>query len=123
MTITLGEKRLRAHIHAIADGIARADIGQIERERVAETVAAALRIDPKIAAHVKRDAFVLLASDPLVPCAGPRDSDDGCPHDRVIRIMMHNRESPDGRSKAWEARAPYGRIRCTSCGFPRKAAA
>jgi hypothetical protein len=113
----LGEKRMHAHILAIADGIARPDVDQVERERVAESVADALQEDEKIRPHVNREIFVLLASDPLVPCDGV--AGEGCPHLRVIRVSMHNRHAPDGRSAAWERRAPYGRIRCVSCGAER----
>ena len=63
------------------------------------------------------DLFVLLASDPLVPCAGPPGS--VCPHGRMMRMRFHNSASPDGRSLLWQRRAPYGKIRCVSCGGPQ----
>lgn len=98
----------------IADAIASADIGQCDRERVASAVADALAGRADFA----RDAFALLASDPLVPCAGPRGTDGPCPHGRVIRTAMHDRSAPDGRSPLWAQRAPYGEVRCVTCGAP-----
>ena len=113
--VTLGDKRLAAHIKTIADAIASADIRQTDREAVARTVGIALANgDPAIAAHVNAGVFVLLASDPLVPCAG--GDEVGCPYQRVIRIPMHDSHAADGRSNAWRERAPYGQIRCVSCG-------
>jgi hypothetical protein len=74
--------------------------------------------EPLFHQHFSRDLFVLLASDPLVPCAG--HDEEPCPDGRVIRIGMHlstdEKPLPHGRSAAWEQRAPYGQIRCVSCG-------
>lgn len=99
----------------IANGIASADIDQEARELVARTVADAIKeVGARHMPDFKHDLFVLLASDPLVPCAGTKDGP--CPHGRVIRIAMHLSNAPDGRSAAWEQRAPYGRIRCVTCG-------
>ena len=96
----------------IANAIAMCDIDQEDREHVANAVTEELigtgdrDFDP--------DLFRLLASDPLVPCAGPRG--ESCPDGRNIRIRMHLSSAPDGRSDAWRQRAPYGQIRCVSCG-------
>ena len=56
--VTLGDKRLAAHIKTIADAIASADIRQTDREAVARTVGIALANgDPAIAAHVNAGVF------------------------------------------------------------------
>jgi hypothetical protein len=102
-------KRFQKHYGKVADAIALLDLDQVEREHVAEAVAAALDGAPDF----KRDLFVLLASDPLVRCAGPGD-DEPCPHGRVIRIAMHLKDAPDGRSAAWAPRPPT--VRCVTCG-------
>jgi hypothetical protein len=109
-------KRFDKRYLPIADAIASVDLDQEDRELVALAVTEALKGQPDFRA----DLFGLLASDPLVPCAGPEGSEDGCPHGRIIRIGMHLRDGPDGRSYAWRRRAPYGVIRCVSCGVPNK---
>lgn len=113
-------KRFVTKYADVADAIARLDIDQEDREAVARAVGDALAEDARAHPDFQgyHATFVLLASDPLVPCAGPRESDEGCPHGRVIRIGMHLSSAPDGRSHAWERRAPYGKIRCISCGIP-----
>lgn len=107
----VSKKELHGAFDAIADAIASADIDQEDRERLAQSIAE--RVDFR-KFGIGRDLFVLLASDPLVPCAG--HGDEPCPDGRVIRIRMHLSSAPDGRSAAWEPRAPYGKIRCISCG-------
>jgi hypothetical protein len=103
-------KRFRTTFQPIADAIASVDVDQEDREAVAEAVAEALDGRPDF----RRDLFKLLASDPLVPCAGY--DGEPCPHGRVIRQAMHLSSAPDGRSAIWKQRAPYGEIRCISCG-------
>ena len=111
-------KRFKKNYEGVADAIARADLDQEDREELAAAVADsfAAKNDPDF----RRDLFVLLASDPLVPCAGFDHYETGdhvdCPEGRLIRIGMHLSDAPDGRSRAWRRRAPYGRIRCVSCG-------
>lgn len=108
-------KRFNAKYLPIADAISGLNIDQEVREAVAEEVAAAISAsDSKFHLDFKHDTFVLLASDPLVPCAGYKDAP--CPHGRVIRIAMHLSSAEDGRSEAWDQRAPYGHVRCVSCG-------
>lgn len=109
--MNVSKKKLRQEGHAIVNAIASADVDQEDRERIAGAVGASL--DTQLFGF-SEEAFVLLASDPLVPCAGV--DGEGCEHGRVIRIPMHLSSSPDGRSEAWEQRAPYGRIRCVTCG-------
>lgn len=113
-------KRFDKRYLPIANAIASVDIDQVDRETIAHEVAMALSSDNRTYPDFKFDTFVLLASDPLVPCAGPEGTDEGCPHDRHIRIGMHLSDAPDGRSYAWRRRAPYGQIRCVSCGVPNK---
>jgi hypothetical protein len=103
-------KRYMKRYAKVADAISALDLAQVDREAVADAVAAALEGQPDF----RPDLFRLTASDPLVPCAGAHG--EPCPHGRVIRIAMHLSDAPDGRSKAWEPRAPYGKIRCVSCG-------
>lgn len=103
-------KRFNRSYKPIADAIASVDLGQVDREAIARSVGDALEGQPDF----RHDLFVLLASDPLVPCAGHHGNP--CPHGRVIRQAMHNSSAPDGRSAIWAERAPYGRIRCVSCG-------
>lgn len=100
-------KRFQREFGPIADALARVALDQSDRERVAEAVAGALegRRD------FRRDLFVLLASDPLVPCAG---NEGPCPNGYEIRIAMHDRTAEDGRSVAWRATPPT--VRCVSCG-------
>jgi hypothetical protein len=108
-------KRFNRRYLPIADAIASVNIDQEAREAVAEEVAHAITAaGARDFPDFRHDTFVLLASDPLVPCAGTRDGP--CPHGRVMRIGMHLSSAPDGRSLAWEQRAPHGRIRCVSCG-------
>jgi hypothetical protein len=99
----------------IYDAVASADIDQEDREQIAVLIASNLReARAEDFGSDQSSLFVLLASDPLVPCAGHHG--EPCPHGRVIRLAMHNRDEPDGRSAAWRERAPYGEIRCVSCG-------
>lgn len=111
--MNLSQKKLKQIWIDIADGIASVDVDQEDRERMARAVGLKLDGQP----YFKRDLFVLLASDPLVPCAGP--DGDGCPHGRVIRIAMHWSEASDGRSVQWKQRAPYGCVWCVTCGAER----
>jgi hypothetical protein len=64
------------------------------------------------------DTFVLLASDPLVRCAGY--DLDGLHHECAdgveIRVRMHDSGAPHGRSTQRAERAPYGQLRCVTCG-------
>ena len=103
-------KRFQKRYGVIADAIARTDIDQEDRERVADAVTAALDVqqDPDF----KADLFWHLAADPLVACVGPDGT--GCPHGREIRIAMHLKDAPDGRSAAWQRRRPT--VRCVTCG-------
>ncbi len=94
----------------IANAIAMCDLDQEDRELVADAVTEALYAEKDF----DPDLFRLLASDPLVPCAGWKGR--ACPDGRNIRIAMHLSMAHDGRSDAWRQRAPYGRIRCVSCG-------
>ncbi len=102
--------RFNKRYKPIADAIAMCDIDQEDRELVAYAVTDALYEDRDF----DPELFRLLASDPLVPCAG--SGGEPCPHGRNIRIAMHLSTAPDGRSQAWRQRAPYGRIRCVTCG-------
>lgn len=108
----VSKKALKEQLVAIADAIASADVDQEDRERVARAVGDSL--SRVVLQEFDRDVFVLLASDPLVPCVGA--DGEGCPHERVIRIPMHLSSAPDGRSKVWAQRAPYGDILCVTCG-------
>lgn len=101
-------KRFWKEYGPVADTLASADIDQVERERMAEELADKFDGRPGF----KRDLFVLVASDPLVLCAGA--GGEPCPEGHRIRIAMHWRGAPDGRSKAWEPQAPV--VRCVSCG-------
>jgi hypothetical protein len=108
-------KRFYRKFVPIADAIASLDLDQEDREMVAQAVADALDgVERQTDFHQHYDLFVLLASDPLVPCAGHHGQP--CPHGRVIRQAMHNSSAPDGHSAIWAQRAPYGQIRCISCG-------
>lgn len=126
-------KRFNKHFAPIADAIASVDIDQVEREMIAKAVADGIAKAAKVVGGSattqdtkvwgkgwRRDLFVLLASDPLVPCAGwddpETDEHHECPTSTVIRIGMHNSSDPEGRSQSWKPRAPYGRIRCVTCG-------
>lgn len=111
--MTPAAKRFTANYAGIADAIASVDIDQEDRELVARTVAEALsgRRD------FNRETFELLASDPLVPCAGVDGEGTNRDGERcgvVIRIAMHNSDAEDGRSFAWSERRPV--VRCVSCG-------
>ncbi len=126
-----GAKRFATHFEPMADAIARLDLDQEDRERVAVALADAISNEVASAGERhgtsqdtrvwmrgwRRETFILLASDPLVECAGPGDG-TACPHGRVIRIAMHNstkeRPLPTGRSLAWARRPPL--VRCVSCG-------
>jgi hypothetical protein len=107
-------KRFARDYEPIADAIARLDLDQEDREAVATAVADALRETARARKvdHYRRDVFWLLAADPLVPCVGALGKP--CPHEREIRIAMHLRDAPDGRSKAWTQRRPT--VRCVPCG-------
>lgn len=108
-------KRFNRKFLPIADAIAMCDLDQEDRELVADAVTESLigQID------FNADLFRLLASDPLVPCAGPGEG-ELCPDGRNIRIAMHLSTAPQGRALSWRRRAPYGEIRCVSCGSPNK---
>ena len=115
-------KRFEREYQPIYDAIASLDVPKVIRERVAGAVGKALYEDharhPHRMSSEQHKLFVLLASDPLLPCVGY--GDDPCPDARVIRVGMHlnfdpfDPENPLGRSQAWEmVRHP---IRCVSCG-------
>jgi hypothetical protein len=108
-------KRFNRQYLPIADAIARLEIEQTEREMIAEAIGNAISdAGPRVYPDFRYDLFVLLASDPLVECAGHHG--EPYPHGRVIRIAMHNSNAPEGRSEAWRHHAPHGSIRCVSCG-------
>lgn len=104
------QNRFNKRYLPIANAIAMCDLDQEDRELVADSVTEELIGQPDFDA----DLFRLLASDPLVPCAG--SGGHVCPHGRNIRIPMHLSMAFNGRSDAWRQRAPYGQIRCVSCG-------
>lgn len=101
-------RRFERQFEPIANVIASADIDQEDRERLAQAMTDALDGRPDF----KRDLFLLLASDPLCDCPGAAGKP--CPHGARIRIPMHLRDAPDGRSKAWARRKPT--VRCVDCG-------
>lgn len=101
-------KRFNKKYQAAADAISRLDVDQETREKMAASQAEAFDGQPDF----KRDLFEAIARDPLVACAGTPDGP--CPFDREIRISMHLRDAPDGRSAAWRSDKPE--IRCISCG-------
>lgn len=105
-------KRFAKAFGPIADAIAVVDIDQEDREAIARSVARALEGRPDF----KLELFILLASDPLVDCAGPAPR-RGCPHGRQIRVPMHDSSAENGRSQAWQRRLPE--VRCVSCGAER----
>ena len=96
-------KRFNKKFLPIADGISSQDIAQDDRVKIANSVADELESTGD--RDFRRDLFVMLASDPLVPCAGHHD--EPCEHGRVIRHRMRPEEGQF---------APYGKIRCVSCG-------
>lgn len=102
-------KRFNRDFVPLADAISRLDIGQSNRDLVAATAADAL-------SHLrdfKPNLFRLLASDPLVTCAG---TDDGpCPDQTEMRVAMHLGSAPDGRAQSWQEDLPV--VRCTACGL------
>lgn len=101
-------KRYRRRFGGAADALARLDLDQEDREAVAAALTEAFRGQ----ADFRPDLFQLTASDPLCPCAGALG--EPCPEGREIRIAMHLRSAPDGRSAAWSRRRPE--VRCVSCG-------
>jgi hypothetical protein len=107
-------KSMRSLYENVADEIARLDIDQEERERVADALTRAF-VEAR-APRFRPDVFRLLASDPLCTCAGPEQPPFAkpCPDGREIRIGMHLSTAPDGRSARWEQRKPI--TRCLSCG-------
>lgn len=120
--VRVGKAKAQEIGFALADAVAELDIDQEDREKVAAALADTLR-ESVIGAYLNRDLIRLLASDPLVPCAGYDIPVHGettehvdCPNGMVIRQMFHNSDAPDGRSAMWKQRAPYGEIRCVSCG-------
>jgi hypothetical protein len=101
-------KRFKREFEPIADAVARLDLDQEVREQIADALTDAL--DGR--ADFRPDLFWHLTADPLCECAG---TDEGpCPEGRSIRISMHLRDAPDGRSRAWQPRKPT--VRCVSCG-------
>jgi hypothetical protein len=116
LTVQPRERRFQRRYAPAYDGIAAADMDQEDREALARSVAARyLRAGAEDFMH---DLFVLLASDPVVRCAG-YDIDGErheCPARVEIRVRMHDSGAPDGRSTQWSERAPYGEVRCLPCG-------
>lgn len=111
--MTPAVKRFMREYGPIADAVASAPVEQTARETVAEWLRAALlgRRD------FNPDLFRALATDPLVDCAGPRGEPLArCPHDRRIRIAMHDSGADDGRAQTWAMHPPE--VRCVSCGAP-----
>lgn len=101
-------KRFNKKYGPAADAISRLDVDQETREKVAAALAEAFDGQPDF----KRGLFEGIARDPLVACVGTPDGP--CPFDREIRIAMHLRDAPDGRSAAWQPDKPE--VRCISCG-------
>jgi hypothetical protein len=101
-------RRFQKRYGAAADAIARLDIDQPDREKVAHALAQAFTGQPDF----KAETFWLLAADPLCPCAGTADGP--CPAGREIRVAMHDRHAPDGHSEAWARRKPL--VWCAACG-------
>jgi hypothetical protein len=100
-------KRFTRDFGPLADAIARVDIGQTNRDLVAAAATDALTHMP----NFKPALFRLLASDPLVPCAG---TDDGpCADGLEIRVGMHLNTAPDGRAQSWQEELPV--VRCLAC--------
>lgn len=101
-------KRFQRKYQAAADAIARIDLPQEHRDRIAADLTEAFRGQPDFLPEL----FQLLASDPLCPCAG--FGDEPCPEGREIRVGMHLSSAADGRSQAWSSRRPV--VRCVPCG-------
>jgi hypothetical protein len=100
-------KRFDKRYSPIYDTIAQLDIAQSERETIAEALGDALVGQPDF----RRDIFVLMAKDPLGPCAGPGDEpySQPCLHGRMMRTY-HSQVHPDCRRPLrW----------CISCGAHR----
>lgn len=118
--MTIAEKKFKQRYEPIADVISRADIAQVDREKLATAMGDALRAIARGRGDTDflHDAFVLIASDPLVKCAGYDDPEGAghvdCPDDIEIRVGMHLSSAPDGRSQAWRPRLPVRR--CARCG-------
>jgi hypothetical protein len=110
MTARLSKRAFGLRYVPVANAIARLDLDQEDREAVAEALTWSLM--PEIGSFA--ETFELLASDPLVPCAG--FGDEPCPYGREIRIAMHLgwADGARGRSAAWQRRRPT--VRCVSCG-------
>lgn len=107
-------KRFKRQYGAAADAISRLNVDQVTRELVAETLTEAFTGQPDF----KPELFLHIARDPLCTCAGPDDDfATPCPHGREIRVAMHLRDAPDGRSEAWQSEKPV--VRCVSCGAAR----
>lgn len=109
------------HYLPIANAIARLDVDQVTREKVATAVRngiheVRLNGDPRIGQRKSSgwepDLFWLLAADPLVLCAGSKAGP--CPHAREIRVAMHLSTADDGRAVSWSLERPV--VRCVSCG-------
>jgi hypothetical protein len=106
-------RRFRQNYQPIADAISRLDVDQETREEVAEAITEAFAATRHQGFNA--DLFLAIARDPLCACAGPSaDGSEPCPHRREIRVAMHLRDAPDGRSAAWVSRKPI--VRCVSCG-------
>jgi len=113
--MNVATKRFTKRYQPIYDAVAR--LSTIDQE-VREEVARALTISLKGQPDFKPELFQLLASDPLVDCAGSGlRRGMACPHDRRIRVAMHDSTSEDGRAASWRQTMPE--VRCTSCGFER----
>lgn len=110
--MSIDGKRFIRNYQPTADAISRLDIAQVDREAVAAAVADGIDSVVKKLPGWNRDLFVGIASDPLCKCAGANG--EPCPHGREIRIAMHLRGAPNGRSFAWAPRKPE--MRCISCG-------
>ena len=107
-------KRFVQRYQPVYDAVASSDISQTDRDLLAADMGARLR--EAGAKDFIHDTFVLLASDPLCPCAG-FDRDDvhyDCPNGTIIRVGMHLRSAPDGKAASWMEHKPA--IRCVGCG-------
>lgn len=121
-------KRFEKRFAGLADVVAKSGVDQLQREALADAMTEVLRGQPDF----RPDLFRMLASDPLCECEGFTDRDTRetvpCPDGRWIRIAMHLRDAPDGRSAVWQIDKP--KVRCVSCGakefvpgYPQTAAA